>query len=232
MLKIFLRRAGMVMNDKRLRRIYREEKLQVKPRKRRRLRLVRGPIALPPTTCNGERGLDYMEDRLWTRRKIHAMTLEDRFSREGLSLEIDFSLTGRRVVRTLDEIAVERGYLGRLRVDNGPENWSHAMIEWLVEHDVELHFIDPGKSAQYAWIESFNARVRDEFLNLHLFRTLADVREAAADWLTDYSEVRPHSSPRSSPIPLETGITPQLSMVQKNRAQTLLNTLEPTLYFH
>jgi putative transposase len=193
-LKIFLRREGIVMNDKRLRRIYREEQLQVKPRRRRRVRLARGPVAPPPTRLNDEWGLDYMEDRLWTRRKIRALTVEDRFSREGLALDIDFSLTGRRVTRALDDIALVRGYPRRLRIDNGPENCSRAMLDWSIDHEVELHFIDPGKPAQNAWIESFNARVRDEFFNLRLFRTLDDARRAATLWLTDYNHVRPHSS--------------------------------------
>ena len=218
MLKIFLRREGMVMNDKRLRRIYREEQLQVKVRKRRRVRLVRGPITPPPVNLDDEWGLDYMEDRLWNRRKIRAMTLEDRLSREGLALEIDFSLTGRRVTRILDEVAAERGcYPGRVRVDNGPENWSRAMIEWSVKHDVELHFIDPGKPAQNAWIESFNARARDEFFNLNLFRSLDDARAGADAWLEDYNEVRPHSSlkyltPREFATILRTDLTPQESL--------------------
>jgi len=193
-LKVFLRREGMVMNDKRLRRIYREEQLQVKPRKRRRVRLVRGPVAPPPVAINDEWGLDFMEDRLWTRRKIRALTIEDRFSREGLAVDIDFSLTGRRVSRTLDLIASVRGYPRRLRVDNGPENCSRAMLDWSIAHHVELHFIDPGKPAQNAWIESFNARVRDEFFNLHSFHALDEARSAAAIWLADYNDVRPHSS--------------------------------------
>src|SRR5207302_7800051 len=94
--------------------------------------------APPPVNLDDEWGLDYMEDRLWNRRKIRSMTLEDRLSREGLALEIDFSLTGRRVTRILDQVASDRGcYPGRVRVDTGPENWSRAMIEWSVKHDVE-----------------------------------------------------------------------------------------------
>ena len=69
-----------------------------------------------------------------------------------------------------------------------------AMLTWSIEHNVELHFIDPGKPSQNAWIESFNARVRDEFLNANAFWTLADMRDAADVWLIDYNEVRPHSS--------------------------------------
>jgi putative transposase len=137
-----------------------------------------------------------MEDRLFHGRKVRGMTLEDRFSREGLALQIDFSLPSLRVVRELDAIAAMRGYPKRLRVDNGPELTSLKMLEWAIEHDVELHFIEPGKPAQNAWIESFNARTRDEFFNMHLFRSLPDIRSAGENWLVDYNEVRPHSSLR------------------------------------
>lgn len=193
-LKILLKREGIVMNHKRLRRIYREERLQVRPRKKRRVRLVRGNWAPAPTRLNEEWGLDFMGDYLLSRRKVRVLTIEDRFSREGLALDPDFSLTSRRVIRTLDEIAAIRGYPMRLRVDNGPENVAGAMLQWSVDHNVLLHFIDPGKPAQNAWIESFNGRVRDEFLNASSFWTLWQLRDAAVPWLVDYNEVRPHSS--------------------------------------
>ena len=193
-LRILLKRDGIVMNHKRLRRIYREERLQVRPRKKRRVRLVRGNVATAPTMLNEEWGLDFMEERLLTKRKVRLLTIEDRLSREGFAVDADFSLTSRRVIRTLEAIAAVHGYPKRLRVDNGPENTAGAMLTWSVEHNVELHFIDPGKPAQNAWIESFNARVRDEFLNTYAFWTLQEMREAAETWLLDYNEVRPHSS--------------------------------------
>ncbi len=193
-LKILLKREGIALNHKRLRRMYREEGLQVRPRKKRRVRLIRGNSAPAPTTLNEEWGLDFMHDYLMTRRKVRLLTIEDRLSREGLALDADFSITSRRVIRTLDEIADVRGYPTRIRVDNGPENIAGAMLQWSVDHNVHLHFIDPGKPAQNAWIESFNGRVRDEFLNMQLFRTLPEIRDAAGIWLTDYNEVRPHSS--------------------------------------
>ena len=193
-LKIMLKRERIIMNHKRLRRIYREECLQVRPRKKRRVRLVRGNWAPAPTRLNEEWGLDFMEDTLLTRRKVRIATIEDRHSREGLAVDPDFSLTSRRVIRTLDDIAAVRGYPSRLRVDNGPENCAGVMLQWSIDHNVELHFIDPGKPAQNAWIESFNGRVRDEFLNTNAFWTLAEIREAADVWLVDYNEVRPHSS--------------------------------------
>lgn len=193
-LKILLKREKIIMNHKRLRRIYREESLQVRPRKKRRVRLVRGNTAPAPSKLNEEWGLDFMHDYLMNRRKVRLLTIEDRFSREGLAVDPDFSLTSRRVTRTLDDIAAVRGYPSRLRVDNGPENIAGAMLTWSVDHNVHLHFIDPGKPAQNAWIESFNGRVRDEFLNMQLFRALPEIRDAADIWLVDYNEVRPHSS--------------------------------------
>lgn len=125
---------------------------------------------------------------------MRVLTIEDRLSREGLALDPDFSLTSPRVIRMLEEIAAVRGYPDRLRVDNGRENISMAMLQWYVDHQVDLHFIDPGKPAQNAWIESFNARVRDEFLNAEAFWTLPEMRDAADVRLVDYNEERPHSS--------------------------------------
>ncbi len=182
------------MNHKRLRRLYCDERLQVRPRKKRRVRLVRGNVSPAPTKLNEEWGLDFMHEILMTKRKVRLLTIEDRFSREGLAVDPDFSITSRRVIRTLDDIAEIPCYPTRLRVDNGPENVAGAMLQWSINHNVLLHFIDPGKPAQNAWIESFNARVRDEFLNVQVFRTLPQIREEADAWLVDYNEVRPHSS--------------------------------------
>jgi len=159
--------------------------------------------------------IDFMEDRLFYGRSIRAMTLEDRFSREGLALKIHFSMPSWRVIRELDAAAAERGYPDRLRVDNGPELTSAALLKWSVANGVRLHFIDRGKPAQNAWIESFNARVRDEFFNMHLCRSLPEVRDASADWLADYNEVRPHSSlgyktPKEFVDSLPTTTPPQL----------------------
>jgi putative transposase len=216
-LRIMLRREGIVLNHKRLRRIYRAEGLQVRPRKKRRVRLIRGNVAPPPTRLNEEWGLDFVHDYLLSRRKVRLLTIEDRLSREGLALEAGFSITSRYVIRILDAIAAVRGYPTRLRVDNGPENIAGAMLQWSIDHNVVLHFIDPGKPVQNAWIESFNGRVRDEFLNVFAFWTLDQIRDGADLWLVDYNEVRPHSSlgyltPKEFVETLPTTPTPQLSV--------------------
>lgn len=216
--QILLRRRHLTPNHKRLRRIYREEGLQVRPCRKRRVRYVRGNAPTVVTHANEEWGLDFMEDRLFPGRKIRLLTLEDRFSREGLALEPAFSMPALRVVRELDAVAAVRGYPKRLRVDNGPELTSQKLLRWSLDHDVDLHFIDPGKPAQNAWIESFNARVRDEFLNTRLFRSIAQIHSEAQEWLIDYNEERPHSSlgyltPKDFVDSLPTtSTTPQLSL--------------------
>jgi putative transposase len=177
---------------------------------------VRGSATLPVTQLNEEWGLDFMEDRLFNRRKIRVMTLEDRFSREGLALEPSFSIPSQRVVRELDAVAAVRGYPTRLRIDNGPELTSRALLQWSVDHEVDLHFIDLGKPSQNAWIESFNARVRDELLNVRLFTSAPEMQVAAQEWLIDYNEERPHSSlgyltPQEFVQTLSTNPTPQFS---------------------
>jgi putative transposase len=64
----------------------------------------------------------------------------------------------------------------------------------VVEHEVDLHFIDPRKPAQNAWIESLSVRVRDESLNVRIFRNVPEMHDQALDRLVDYNEERPHSS--------------------------------------
>ena len=146
------------------------------------------------------------------------MTAVDDFTHEGLATEIDFSLPSLRVIRKLDEIAEERGsYPKVIRIDNGTEFTSIAMLKWSAEHDIELFFIDPGKPTQNGIAESFNARYRDEFLNEHVFVTLHEAREAAEDWRIDFNEVRPHQTlryltPREFADNYERSLIPHLSV--------------------
>ena len=110
-----------------------------------------------------------------------------------LATEIERGFSSRRVIRTLEAIAFARGLPKTLRFDNGAELTSRAMLRWGAENAVDLHFIDPGKPVQNSHIESFNGRARDEFLSLHSFLMLDQAREAAAAWLIEYNEIRPHS---------------------------------------
>jgi putative transposase len=189
-----LRRDGIVVNHKKLHRIYKSAGLAVPSRRKRHVRYERGTAIAAVTAANQRWSIDFLSDSLISGRCIRVLPIIDDFTREGLKLEVDFSLPAQRVVRALDEVAAIRGYPAVLRSDNGPEFASHALLRWAAEHNLRLHFIEPGKPTQNANIESLNARIRDEFLNEHAFRTLAEARREAALWLHHYNTVRPHGA--------------------------------------
>jgi len=217
-LNVLLRRDGHVINHKRAYRIYRDEGLAIRPRRKRHVRIARGNVVMPVHEPNARWSMDFVSDSLASGRKFRTMTAVDDFTREGLATEIDFSLPSLRVIRKLDAIADDRGtYPRSIRIDNGPEFTSIAMLKWAAEHDVELFFIDPGKPTQNGMAESFNARFRDEFLNEHVFVTLGDARQAAEAWRVDFNEVRPHQSlryltPREFADNHEKSLIPHLSV--------------------
>jgi putative transposase len=178
----------------RLRRLYRLLGLQVRPRKKRKVRYVRGNI-LPTVSRPNERwSVDFMHDSLGNGRNYRTMNIVDDFTSECLALEPAFSFGSHDVMRCFETIAFERGLPEILRFDNGPEFTSRAMLQWGAEKRIDLQFIEPGKPTQNAKIESLNGRIRDELLNAHCFATLEEARTLAVAWKKDYNEVRPHSS--------------------------------------
>ena len=193
-LHALLRREGVMVNHKRVARLYRAEGLAVRGRKRKaRSRMRRGrPPA--PTRANAQWALDFVEDSLASGRKIRLLSVLDVFTREALALEVDTSLPGRAVVRVLDRLGQERPLPDLVVLDNGPELISRVLAEWAHRHAVTLHFIDPGKPIQNAHCESFHGRLRDECLNEHWFLGLADARQIVEAWRQDYNQTRPHGA--------------------------------------
>lgn len=118
----------------------------------------------------------------------------DAYTRECLALEVDTSFASRRVTRVLEEIVIERGVPQSIRCDNGPEMTSRHFLAWCLERKIELVHIQPGKPMQNGRCESFNGRLREEFLRVSWFENLFDARRKTADWRKDYNEQRPHSS--------------------------------------
>jgi putative transposase len=193
-LKILLDREGIRMNHKKLRRLYCEEKLQVRRRGGRKRALgSRAPIALPQAS-NQRWSLDFVADALVDGRRFRILAVVDDFTRECLCLAADTSLTGGRVVRELDRIVAMRGRPLGCVSDNGTELTGRAVLAWCQERQVEWHYIAPGKPQQNAFAESFIGRLRDECLNETLFTSLAHARAVLTAWQRDYNEVRPHSS--------------------------------------
>lgn len=192
-LLIFLRREGFVVNHKRLFRIYREERLMVRKRGGRKRALgTRTPMpvaALPHDLWV----LDFVSDQLDSGRRFRILAIYDVCTRQCLVAIADFSLSGKRVARELDLLIAAHGKPKTVGSDNGTELTSNAILTWTAEMGVDWHYIDPGKPIQNAFIESFNSRLRDEFLNETLFTSLAQARAALEEWRRDYNTVRPHS---------------------------------------
>jgi putative transposase len=192
-LMILLRREGLQLNHKKLRRLYREERLQVRRRNGRKRALgTRSPMTLPQGP-NQRWSLDFLSDTLIDGRRFRILAVVDDFTRECLALVADTSLSGQRVVRELDIIIIGRGRPASIVSDNGTEFTSMAMLRWAQQEQIAWHYIAPGKPTQNAFVESFNGRLRDELLNETLFTSLAHAREALADWRSDFNTVRPHS---------------------------------------
>lgn len=122
------------------------------------------------------------------------LTLVDNFSRISPAIEVDFSLTGQRVVEVLERLKQNGGLPKVIKVDNGSEFISQAMDEWAYRNGVKLEFSRPGKPTDNAFIESFNGRLRQECLQQNWFISLEDARGIIEEWRTDYNEERPHSS--------------------------------------
>ena len=188
-----LEREGHVLNRKKLYRLYREEKLMVRRRGRRKRAIgTRAPLALP-AAVNRRWSLDFVSDALGDGRRFRILCVVDDFSRECLAAVVDTSLGGVRVVRELERLVSERGTPEVIVSDNGTELTSCAVLRWATGR-LDWHYIEPGKPVQNAFIESFNSRLRDECLNEHVFLTLAEARETIEAWRHDYNHLRPHSS--------------------------------------
>ena len=189
-----LRRAGHTWNHKRVCRIYRELRLHLRRKGKRRLP-NRHPLHLQtPPAANVCWSIDFMSDSLMSGQRFRTFNVLDDFSREALAIEVDTNLPAARVIRVLERIAAWRGYPEKLRMDNGPEFVSVGLADWAEQHGVELAFTQPGKPTQNSFIERFNRTFREEVLNYYVFNWLSEVRDITENWLTEYNEQRPHES--------------------------------------
>jgi len=193
-LHILPQREHLVVNHKRTERIYREEGLALR-RKRRRKGAAGIRMVMPaPERPNQKWSMDFVTDSIVTGRRFRALAIVDDYSRECPAIEVDTSLGGARVVRVLERLADMRGLPEVITVDNGPEFAGRIMDEWAYRKDVKLSFIRPGKPVENAFAESFNGRLRDECLNTNWFLSVKHAREIIENWRKDYNSVRPHSA--------------------------------------
>ena len=194
-----MRQRGEVVNHKRVWRIYKQLKLNLPRRTKKRLpKRSRQPLQIP-ACANQMWSMDFMSDSLYHGKRFRTLNVLDEGVREALAIEVDTSLPAERVIRVLEQLELSRPLPQQIRVDNGPEFISSKLASWCKRKHINLHYIEPGKPTQNAYIERFNRTMRREVLDAHLFGSLNDVREIVHHWMTDYNEERPHESLNNLP---------------------------------
>jgi putative transposase len=189
-----LRLDGRLWNHKRVLRVYRQMRLNLPRRTKKRLPRRERQTLEVPEAPNIIWAVDFMSDALYHGRRYRTLNVIDEGVREALDIIIDTSIPGGRVVRTLEQLSRWRGLPESIRCDNGPEMTSQAFVDWCEANEVEIRYIQPGKPNQNAYIERFNRTYREEVLDAHLFDSLNQVREATYRWLQTYNETRPHDA--------------------------------------
>lgn len=134
--------------------------------------------------------MDFMHDQLIDGRSIRLFNVIDDFNREGLAIEVDFSLPAVRVIRALNQVIEWRGKPKKIRCDNGPEYVSVILLNWAQQHAIQIEYIQPGKPQQNAYIERYNRTVRYDWLAHTLFSSIQEVQDFATQWLWHYNHER------------------------------------------
>ena len=132
-----------------------------------------------------------MSDQLYNGLRLRLLTIVDNHTRESLAINVGQRIRGIEVVKVLEKVAAEHGRPRTIQVDNGPEFISKDVDLWAYWNQVQLDFSRPGKPTDNAYVESFNARFRQECLNEHWFLSLADACEKVEEWRRDYNENQP-----------------------------------------
>jgi putative transposase len=190
---LYLRNVkGYGWNHKRVYRIYRQLELNLRIKPKKRLVRERPEPLTVPESINQSWSMDFMHDQLLDGRCVRLLNILDDYNREGLGIEVDFSLPALRVIRTLDRIIEWRGKPQRIRCDNGPEYVAESLKQWAERRQIELAHIQPGKPQQNAYIERYNRTVRYDWLAQHLFGSIEQMQNYATDWLWHYNHERPN----------------------------------------
>ena len=192
-----LRNAGWHVNHKRVERIWKREGLKVPPKqkKRRRLWLNDGScVRLRPQRPNHVWSYDFMQDRTHDGRAYRILNVIDEFTKEPLMIRAARKLNSTDVVDVLTDLFILRGPPEYIRSDNGPEFVARKVRDWIGAVGAKTAYIEPGSPWENGYIESFNARMRDELLNGEIFYTLQEARIIIEQWRRHYLTLRPHSA--------------------------------------
>ena len=191
MIHLKLQQAGLMVNHKRVERLYQEARLQVRRRKRKKVSVSERQPLLRPTAANQVWSMDFVFDRTGEGRVIKCLTIVDDATHEAVAIVPERAIGGQMLTRILDRLSLSRGLPEVIRSDNGKEFCGKAMLSWAHARGVQLRLIEPGKPNQNAYIESFNGRFRDECLNEHWFTSLPHACVVIEAWRREYNEDRP-----------------------------------------
>jgi putative transposase len=208
-----LRNEGWRVNHKRVERLWRQEGLKVPQRQRRRRRLWLNDgscVRQRPQHKNHVWSYDFVQSRTSDGRAIRMLTVLDEYTRECLAIDVERKLTAEDVLVQLTDLFVRRGVPKHLRSDNGSEFTAESVRTWLERLGVGTLYIEPGSPWENGYIESFNGRLRAEFLNGELFDTLLEAKVLTERWRKEYNTIRPHSSLGYRP-PAPAAIQPAVS---------------------
>jgi len=195
--------------------IWREEGLQVpqKQPKRRRLWLNDGScIRLRPQYRNHVWSYDFVQDRTHDGRSFRILNIIDEYTKECLASFTKRRLNSQDVILVLAELFLTKGMPKHIRSDNGPEFVANRLVKWLSNLDVGPLFIAPGSPWENGYCESFNGKMRYEFLNGEIFYSLLEAQVLIERWRTHYNTKRPHSSLGGRPPAPET-LQPNMQML-------------------
>jgi len=190
----YVRRSGKQWNHKRIYRVYKLLKLNRKRKGKRRLpSRVKQPL-VKQEQINQSWSMDFMSDSMVGGRRFRTFNLIDDCTREVLAIEIDTSLSSKRIIRTLERVILDRGKPNIIRTDNGPEFTSKDLELWARDNEIQIQFIQPGRPMQNGYIERFNRIYRESILDAYLFFELDQVRTLTEEWMEEYNLRRPHES--------------------------------------
>jgi putative transposase len=190
----YIRRSGKQWNHKRFYRVYKLLKLNRRRKGKRRLpSRVKQPL-VKQELINQSWSMDFMSDSMVGGRRFRTFNLIDDCTREVLAIEIDTSLSSKRIIRTLERVILDRGKPNIIRTDNGPEFTSKDLELWAKDNEIQIQFIQPGRPMQNGYIERFNRIYRESILDAYLFFELEQVRILTDEWIDEYNNRRPHES--------------------------------------
>ena len=189
-----IQRQGLRWGRMRVLRVYRLMKLGMRRKGKRRLPArVKEPLK-SGETINTQWAMDFMSDALSNGRRIRILNIMDECSREALAVYADYSIPSVVVTQQLEMLEKERGLPEVIRVDNGPEYTSQEFAEWCQKKAIRIHYIQPGRPMQNAFMERFNKTFRQDVLDAYLVDSIEEINQLAEQWMWTYNHELPHGS--------------------------------------